>query len=112
MDIKRIPSVQPYQVNSASDAADEERRREQQRDRTPKTKDESKTNVASAEVSANLAPETHELGRQIVDSEKMLQLLELRPVRTATQKLNLLRLQSSQRVSAQHKDKKHVNRTL
>ncbi len=74
MSVNAVPGLAPFQVNTATEATDEERRREQKNKRQGK----------GPEVAAKPAPEVpgpvttevdSSLSRQIVDSEKVIQLL-------------------------------------
>lgn len=86
--IKPIPGFHPFQINTANEAKDEERRRElPKKDRDKKKPTEKKVSVGeSAALNSSPNDDKSSVNRQIIDSEKLVELLEFKPREAAATK--------------------------
>jgi hypothetical protein len=86
MDVKSVPKVSPFQVTTASEARDEEKSQDKRRPRRASAKTTPSEKSPAAPASSTETPETESSLRQIVDSEKVIQLLNNRPASGETVK--------------------------
>ncbi len=112
VNVKAVPGLAPFQVNLATEATDEERRREEKSKKAlaksltpPKAKAETEIPVSIENDSS--------ISRQIVDSEKVIQLLAYQPTHKKIEsKIFLKNLSKKPTLSSDSSKQKKVDRIL
>jgi hypothetical protein len=114
MDIKPVPGVPSFQVNTVNESSDEERRQNLARRDFKKRK-----STAPGKTPALLKTEPHEesknedsISRQIIDSEKVIELLSSRPAPTSSAGKYSVKLPSTKTDESSVSDLKKFNKRL